>query len=118
MRSPRRISPCFVLFVSALLLAGAPAGSAATKRNRPATTPVVLHTHSAQIATGVQQMQLDGRTLLLVTGFAGSGTNLSETLIDDQTGTRTQLSVPGCDAPVIGGDGWRSTAPSGIFPAA
>jgi hypothetical protein len=94
-----------VLFVSALLLAGAPAGSAAAKRNRPATTPVVLHTHFAQIATGVQQMQLDGRTLLLVTGFAGPGTNLSETLIDDKTGTRTQLSVPGCDAPVIGA-GW------------
>jgi hypothetical protein len=104
MRSRRRRF-VVLLFVSALLLAGLSAGPAAAKRHRWAMTPVVLHTHFVQIATGVQDMQLAGRTLLLVTGFAGAGTNLSETLIDDQTGQRTELSVPDCDAPLIGA-GW------------
>jgi hypothetical protein len=104
MRSPRRIR-VVVLFVSALLLAGVSAGPAAAQRNRRVMTPVVLHAHFAQIASGVQQMQLAGRTLLLVSGVAGAGTNLSETLIDDRTGKRTELSVPGCDAPLIGA-GW------------
>ena len=105
MRSPRRRMSVVGLFVSALLVAGVSAGPAAAQRNRRAMTPVVLHAHFAQIASGVQDMQLAGRTLLLVSGVAGAGTNLSETLIDDQTGKRTEFSVPGCVAPVIGA-GW------------
>jgi len=79
-----------LLVVVGVLLTVAGLASAATRRPNAKTRPIVIHARWRVVASRATDFNVDQRYFFLVGGSPSGG----GTLIDDQTGSRTQITPP------------------------
>jgi hypothetical protein len=76
--------------------------SAAASAHQRKPAPLVLHPRFHVVGRGPAGVYIDGPYVLLMT--AAANFEASGTLIDEQTGTQTSVSYPGCYLPELGGE--------------
>jgi hypothetical protein len=89
-----------VVIASVMIALGCASAAASARQRKPG--PLVLHPRFHVVGSGPAGVYIDGPYVLLMTPAANF--EASRTLIDEQTGTQTSVSYPGCSLPELNGD--------------